>query len=79
MSRARFAVTIIVGAGISLSAIAAARLVTHHASPALDAGHHGPENMACDFEQYLTTKQPTGSRHIASVVHPLEMIPCSGR
>jgi hypothetical protein len=78
MSRARFAVAIIAGAGITLSPIAATRLITYHASPAPHPGDHSLENAAYYFEQCLTFRQPIGPRHIASSAHPLEMIPCSG-
>jgi hypothetical protein len=80
MSRARFATVAFVGAGISLSAIAASRLIIHQTAPAAGVDHRAPENiLACDFDQYLTFRQPIGSRPVASVVHPMEMIQCDGR
>jgi len=79
MSRAGFATAIIIGAGISLSAIAATRLVTHRALQAADAGDHGPDDFACDIEHYLTFGQPIGPRHIAPAIRPLEVNPCAGR
>jgi len=76
MSRIRFVMVVIVGAGISLTGIAATRLSTHQVLPPVVSADHGRNNSADNFEQCLVFPQPIGLRRAAPVVPPQQIIQC---
>jgi hypothetical protein len=76
MSRANFTTAIIIGAGISLSAIAATRMTTHAPLPAASAGNRDHEDPACAMEQYFTLRQPLDQVQDTVAFHPLVLFRC---
>ena len=79
MSAARFAIAIVVGAGMTISASADTRSVTDKMPPAASVGDPAPELSACKFWQSLTFRPPITARSASRVPPPLEVIRCAGR
>lgn len=78
MSTIRIATAIFISAGLSLSAVAGTQVGPPEKAQLADTSNSAPDTLACEFEQAFTFRRPASPRHIGTLAHPLDILPCSG-